>query len=305
MKERIQRITMMFMLIISSTLYSQQDAQYSQYMYNPSIFNPAYAGVRDVLSINGIYRAQWLGLEGAPNTQTLSIHSPVGRHLGIGLNVVQDQIGPTSETSISTDISYTLQMSDNSYFSFGIKGGIYSLNVDFNKLLIYNPTDAGIQENINIFSPIIGVGGFYYSDKFYIGISTPNFLKTDHYTNSRVTKTTQELHVYTTAGYVFDINPELKFKPATLVKIVKGAPLSIDLSASFLLKDKFTFGASYRLDSAISALVGFQVSDQLMLGYAYDCETTEVQRYTSGSHEFFIRFEFITRIKGKVASKFF
>ncbi len=180
------------------------------------------------------------------------------------------------------------------------------MNVDFSKLLIYNPTDASIQDNnINRIAPTIGVGGYLFSDKWYVGLSTPNLLKTDHYTNSSVTRATEELHLYAIGGYVFDINPDLKFKPATLFKMVKGAPLSIDVSANFLINKKFTLGASYRLDAAVGGLVGFQVSDQLMLGYAYDYDTTEIRGYTSGSHEFFFRFEFITRVKGKVSPRFF
>jgi type IX secretion system PorP/SprF family membrane protein len=208
---------------------------------------------------------------------------------------------------MNIDFSYTLPLNEEgTNFSFGMKAGFYSLNVDFNKLLIYNPTDATIQSNnINKISPSIGVGGYLYSDKWYVGLSTPNLLKTDHYTNSAVSRASQEAHIYLIGGYVFDINPDLKFKPATLFKVVNGAPLSVDLSANFLINKKLTLGTSYRLDAAIGALAGFQVSDQLMLGYAYDYDVTDIRGYATGSHEFFIRFEFVRRVRGKVSPRFF
>jgi type IX secretion system PorP/SprF family membrane protein len=294
-------------LTISCTIQAQQEAQFTQYMYNTVVINPAYAGTRNVLSINGIHRAQWIGLEGAPKTQTLSIHSPMGERIGMGINILQDEIGPSTETYTNVDFSYTLPIDGKgTNFSFGMKAGFYSLNVDFNKLLIYNPTDATIQNNnISRTSPTIGVGGYLYSDKWYIGLSTPNILKTDHYTNSSISKASQEAHTYLIAGVVFDINPDLKFKPATLFKMVKGAPLSMDISANFLINKRFTLGTSYRLDAAVGALAGFQVSDQLMLGYAYDYDTNDIRGYATGSHEFFVRFEFITRVKGKVSPRFF
>lgn len=302
----IKRTISVVVLFVGFYAAAQQDAQYTQYMYNTTVINPAYAGSRNVLSINGLYRAQWVGLEGAPKTQTLSIHSPMGERVGLGGNILRDEIGPTSETYVSGDFSYTLPVNDRTNFAFGMKAGFYSLTVDFRKLLIYDPTDPTIQNNnINQTSPIIGVGGYLYTDKWYIGLSTPNLLKTDHYTNSTVSKATEEMHIYAIGGYVFDINPDLKFKPATLFKMVKGAPLSVDVSANFLINKKFTLGASYRLDAALGALAGFQVSDQLMLGYAYDYDTTDIGQYNSGSHEFFVRFEFITRVKGKVSPRFF
>ena len=307
MKKSIQISLYFLVFVITATLEAQQDAQFSQYMYNTNVINAAYAGTRNVLSINMIHRSQWVGLEGAPQTQTLSIHSPLGERLGLGFNIIRDEIGPAMETYGNVDISYTLPIDDRgTNFSFGMKGGVYSLNVDFTRLLIYNPNDATIQnDNINRLAPTIGVGGYLYSDKWYVGISTPNLLKTDHYTNATVSRASEEMHLYTIAGYVFDVNPDLKFKPAALVKMVKGAPISLDFSANFLINNQFTLGASYRLDAAVGALAGFQLSDQLMLGYAYDYDTTEIRGYTSGSHEFFIRFELITRVQGNISPRFF
>lgn len=307
MLHQIKKISIGFVLLISSMVTAQQDAQYTQYMHNTIVINPAYAGSRNVLSFNGTHRSQWQGLEGAPKTQTLSIHSPMSEKVGLGLSIVRDEIGPAIESYVAGDFSYTLPLNNgNTMFSFGMKAGFHTLNVDFNKLVIYNPTDDLLHNNINNkISPIIGVGAYVYDEKWYVGISSPNILKTEHFSQSSVSKAAESLHLYAIGGYVFDINPHLQFKPAFLVKMAKGSPLAIDTSANFLINEKFTLGASYRLNSAVSALMGFQVSRSMMVGYAYDIDTTDIGNYNSGSHELLLRFEFFTKVKGKVSPRFF
>ncbi len=307
MFKQLKKIGIGFVLLMSGITTAQQDAQYTQYMHNTNVINPAYAGSRNVLSINGTYRTQWQGLAGAPKTQTLSIHSPMTEKVGLGLSIVRDEIGPASETYIAGDFSYTLPLNNgNTMFSFGMKAGIHTLNVDFTKLNIYNPTDGLLQDNVtNKRSPIIGVGAYLYDEKWYVGISAPNILKTEHFRQSSLSTAAESLHLYAIGGYVFDINPNLQFKPAMLVKMAKGSPLAVDASANFLINQKFRVGASYRLNAAVSALMGFQVSKSMMLGYAYDYDTTDIGNYNSGSHELLIRFEFFTKVKGKVSPRFF
>jgi type IX secretion system PorP/SprF family membrane protein len=307
MLHHIKKIIVGFVLLVTSIANAQQDAQYTQYMHNTIVINPAYAGSRNVLSINGTHRSQWQGLEGAPKTQTLSINSPMTEYVGLGLSIVRDEIGPATESYVAGDFSYTLPLNNGSTkFSFGMKAGLHMLNIDFSKLLIYNPTDDLLQNNVNNkISPIIGVGAYVYDEKWYIGISSPNILKTEHFSKSSVSKAAESLHLYAIGGYVFDINPDLQFKPAVLVKMAKGSPLAIDASANFLINKKFTLGASYRLNAAASALMGFQVSRSTMIGYAYDYDTTDIGSYNSGSHEFLLRFEFFTKVKGKVSPRFF
>jgi len=227
--------------------------------------------------------------------------------VGLGLSIVRDEIGPVIESYVAGDFSYTLPLNNgNTMFSFGMKAGFHTLNIDFNKLVIYNPTDDLLNSSINNkISPIIGVGAYVYDEKWYVGISSPNILKTEHFSLSSVSKAVESLHLYAIGGYVFDLNPNLQFKPAVLLKMVKGSPLSFDTSANFLINQKFTLGASYRLNSAVSALAGFQVSESLMLGYAYDFDTTDIGNYNSGSHEILLRFEFFTKVKGKVSPRFF
>lgn len=292
--------------ILCTSIFAQQDAQFTQYMYNTVILNPAYAGSRGSLNVNGIYRTQWVGLDGAPKTQSFSVNDQVGDKTGLGLSVVRDEIGPTIETNITGDFAYILDLGrKGTRFAFGMKVGLHSLDVDFNKLVIEDPTERNVLQNVNKISPQIGAGMYLFDSNWYLGVSTPNLLQTEHYNEVAISTASERMHLYAIGGYVFDLNPNLKFKPSVLVKMVSGSPFSTDISANFLLQEKLTLGASYRMGSAISALVGFQVSQQLMIGYAYDFDTTELSSYNSGSHEIFLRFEIFNKIRGKVSPRFF
>jgi type IX secretion system PorP/SprF family membrane protein len=277
-------------------------------MYNTQVINPAYAGNRGLLSISGLYRTQWVGLEGAPETLNFSLNSPLGKKgIGIGLAIISDKIGPSSENNLTLDVSYTIPLSQNTRLSFGIKGGINLLNVDYSKLNIFNPADPDFSSNIrDRLSPLIGSGVYlHHKERWYLGLSSPNFLNTTHYDDIASSTATERIHLYGIAGYVFDINNTIKLKPAALAKMVPGAPLSMDFSMNVLCFDKLTLGAAHRLDAAGSFLAGFQISDQLMIGYAYDYDTTALSHYNSGSHEIFLRFELTTRVRKTVNPRFF
>ena len=293
------------LFFVIPTAQAQQDSQYTQYMYNTHSVNPAYAGSRGSLSIMGVYRNQWVGLDGAPRTLNFSAHSPIGvKGVGLGLGFTSDQIGPTSASMITADFSYTIQLEDELKLAFGMKGGVSIWDVDPTKLNIFNPNDYDLRQE-NTASPVIGTGIYLYTPKWYIGISSPNVLKTQHYDEIQISTVSEKTHIYLIGGYVFTINPNLKLKPAILAKAVVGAPLALDFSANALLNETLTFGLAYRLDAAVSALAGFQISDQIMIGYAYDYDTTPLGNYNSGSHEIFLRFELGTRLKAKVNPRFF
>lgn len=290
----------------NTALWAQQDPQYTQYMYNPININPAYAGSRGVTSIFGIYRTQWVGLTGAPVTSAVSLNAPVGKNVGLGLSVVNDKIGPTDTNIISGDFSYTIRASDTYKLAFGVKASLNLFSVDFTKLNIYDPGDPRFQNNIsNQLKPNIGAGAFLYSENTYVGLSIPFILETDHYDHNDITVAKQKFHSYLMAGHVFDLAYNLKFKPAGLVKVVEGAPLQVDLTANVLINDKLTLGLAYRWDAALSALVGFQISDSLFAGYTYDMETTKLAEYNSGSHEIFLRFELFRKYDKVMNPRFF
>ena len=286
--------------------FAQQDAQYTQYMYNTININPAYAGSRGVMSIFGLHRTQWVGLDGAPVTNVVSINTPINNsNLGIGVSFVNDRIGPTVENAISVDMSYTLKTSETLKLSFGIKATANLFNLDVNQLNPADANDPSLQNLNNEFSPNFGAGVYLHSDKFYLGLSVPNFLEDTKYSDNSVSVFKERMNFYAIGGYVFDISPTLKFKPAFLTKVVTGSPLQVDVSGNLLFFEKLTLGVAYRWDAAVSGLAGFQVSDGLYIGYGYDLETTKLKNYNSGSHEIFLRFELFKRYSKMVTPRFF
>ncbi|MCP4978162.1 MAG: type IX secretion system membrane protein PorP/SprF [Maribacter sp.] len=291
-------------MFFNNDLLAQQDAQYTQYMYNTVSVNPAYTGSRGHLSVAALHRSQWVGLDGAPVTQTINLHSPVGHNgIGLGTSIVNDKIGPTSETYFDIDFSYTVQTSDVGRLSFGLKASAHLLDVRFSELNQFAPDQTLEQDIDNKFSPNIGAGIYYHTDKFYAGLSVPRFLQTSHFDESSLSSAKEQMNFYLITGYVFEMNPLLKFKPTILAKVVEGAPLQIDLSANFMLNDKFILGAAYRWDAALSGMVGFQLNESFLIGMAYDKEITELGNATfnNGSFEVILRYDFI-KTKGYLKS---
>ena len=297
MKNKILILIAVISSFYVAELSAQQDAQYTQYMYNTLSINPAYAGSRDGLSALLLYRTQWVGLDGAPDTGTFNIHSPFGdeQNVGLGLSVVNDRIGPTQETYFDVSFSYSINTSDEGRLSFGLNGGGSLLDIKYSELSTYNNGDVLLQSDIdNKFSPQVGAGVYYRNaDKWYIGLSVPNILETTYFDDASLSEASERMHVYLMGGYVFEINQDLKLKPAFLVKEVSGSPLQADLTVNALYQDKFTFGLAYRWDAAVSGLLGYQVSDSLMLGFGYDREVTDLgqTKFDAGSFEVFLRFE--------------
>ncbi len=310
-------IALILFILTLTKVEAQQDAQYTQYMYNTISVNPAYAGSREAISITGLYRNQWVGIDGAPVTQTLNVHSPIGESnkIGLGLSIVNDKIGPTQETYFDIDFSYTINTSATGKLAFGVKAGGHLLDVNFQDLNQYTNTDILLNTNVdNKFSPNVGVGIYYHTEKLYLGVSAPNLLETQHFDESGGDNSSalsflaeERINFYLIGGYVFDINESLKLKPAVLFKGVSGAPLQADISANFLFKDKFTLGAAYRWSAALSVLTGFQVSDEIMLGFAYDWETTALgnTEFNAGSFEFFLRYEIFKKTERILYPRFF
>ncbi|MDI5951099.1 PorP/SprF family type IX secretion system membrane protein [Flavobacterium yafengii] len=296
MKTKLFSFVLMFTAFVS---YAQQDAQFTQYMYNTININPAYAGSRGALSIFALHRTQWVGLDGAPVTNAASVNTPLNEsNLGLGVSIINDKIGPTTENTISADLSYTVPTSETFKLSFGIKATANFFNLDVNRL---NPVDddPSLHDFNNKFTPNIGAGVYLHSDKAYLGFSVPNFIESNRYDDNEVAIFKEKINYYLIAGYVFDVNESIKFKPALLTKVVGGAPLQVDVSGNFMFNDKFVVGLAYRWSAALSAMVGFQVSDGMYIGYGYDHETTNLNNYNSGSHEIFLRYE-IFKNNGKI-----
>ncbi len=295
----------MFFSIVSN---AQQDAQFTQYMYNTIEVNPAYAGSRGVMSVFGLYRTQWVGLEGAPQTSTFSVNTPLNNSdLGLGVSLVNDKIGPTTENTLSADLSYTIPTSESWNLSFGIKGTANLFNLDVNKLSMEDQDDQQFQNLKNKFSPNVGAGLYFHSDRAYIGLSVPNFIETNRYDSDDTAIFKEKINYYLIAGYVFNLDrlEYIKFKPALMTKMVEGAPLQVDVSGNFMFNDKFVLGLAYRWSASVSAMAGFQVTKGMYLGYGYDHETTQLKKYNSGSHEIFLRFDFFNNYNKMISPRFF
>ncbi|WP_343694340.1 type IX secretion system membrane protein PorP/SprF [Flavobacterium sp.] len=307
MIQNIKKIfTIITMLSVVGAL-AQQDPQYTQYMYNTLSVNSAYAGSLGHLTITGIYRTQWVGLEGAPSTQSFTLDTPVGKRVGLGLSVVSEEIGPSEEQYIDANFSYTIQSGETHKLSFGIKGGGRVINIDWTKGSYKDP-DVQFRENVtNKFLPVVGAGLYWHGERDYIGLSVPNFMTRERYDYDDIAEdlVNERIHVYLIGGIVFDLSAHTKFKPAVLVKYVAGAPLIADFSANFMFNNVITLGASYRTGDSVSAMATLQITPQILAGYAYDYSTTDLQTYNSGTHEIMLRFELVSRKKGLKSPRFF
>ncbi|PKB18739.1 type IX secretion system membrane protein PorP/SprF [Flavobacterium sp. 5] len=295
MKLNIKKYLSVAFLLVVSSINAQQDPEYTQYMYNTMTVNPAYAGSTGNLEAILLHRSQWVGMDGAPRTQSFSVDGPLrNENIGLGLSIVNDKIGPSNELYFDGNFSYSLALGYEKRLAFGIKAGARVLNVDWTKGKYYDNVDPLLNQNINNeIKPSIGAGLYYYTDKWYLGVSVPNFIQSTYYDDVQEAVNYDRLHYYFIGGYVFDLNVNLKIKPAFLVKAVTGAPISADLSANFMLYEKFVLGASYRFDDSVSALVGFQVSNNFYAGYSYDYTVSELNKYNDGSHEIVLRYQFL------------
>ncbi|MBT8255339.1 MAG: type IX secretion system membrane protein PorP/SprF [Bacteroidia bacterium] len=307
-------------LLGTYSVSAQQDPQYTQYMYNTQVVNPGYIGSTEALRFGLLGRTQWVNFDGAPKTGTFTVSTPIGvlENMALGLSVVHDELGPAVESNINIDYAYTIDAGSDSQVSFGLKAGLDLLDVDFTKLNIADQGDV-FEGNVDKkLQPQIGAGVFYNTERFYAGLSIPNFLTTKHFDESQIgnlinnpsdfvgeTTAAERLHYFLIAGYVFDLSDNLKFKPATMVKAVSGAPLEWDASANFLINEKFTLGAAYRWSAALSAMAGFQVTDEIFIGVGYDYQTTDIETYSDGSYEVFLRFDILKQPERVLTPRFF
>lgn len=294
-------------------IQAQQDPHYTQYMYNMNVVNPAYAGSKENLSGSLLYRQQWVGLQGAPKTATFSLHSPVGKNVGLGLSVVSDKIGPVDENNIYADFSYNLNLGGEHKLAFGLKAGAtlhkVGLFSEVGNGYVPQPGDKSFSENTSNTYLNFGAGAFYYTNKYYVAFSLPNFVKNTHLevtNNGQIYNFGNETqHYFLTGGYVFDLSSSFKFKPSVMVKSAIKTPTSLDLSANFLYKERLEFGLTHRLDDSFGAMVNFAITPNLRLGYAYDHIISDLNITTSASHEFMLLFDLNFPKKVSISPRFF
>ncbi|MBT8244343.1 MAG: type IX secretion system membrane protein PorP/SprF [Winogradskyella sp.] len=285
--------------------FSQQDPQYTQYMYNMPIINPAYVGATEYLNLGLLYRDQWTKIDGAPQTSTFFGNFKLSENMGAGLSVITDQLGPVKETNIYADFGYTITLKDNHKLSFGIKVGATFHDIGLNNLTVFDPNDPFFSENINSTTPNIGAGLFYFTENYYAGVSIPNFLNSVHLNANGNKLGSETQHLFVTGGYVFELSENLKLKPSLLVKSAFEAPVSFDLNTNVLLFKKLELGVSYRNDDSFSGLVNFAITQELNIGYAYDAVRSDIRQFAPSSHEVIIRYSFVKKYKRIKSPRFF
>lgn len=289
----VQRLGLWALLLVATTaVRGQREPMYTQYMYNIGSFNPAYVGSVEYTDFSLLYRAQWIDIPGAPKTFRFGANIPLAsRRHGLGFNAVSDQLGPTSQTFVDISYSFQVQFSHDLRLGFGIDAGGTFLNTDFSKGSFENPGEPILgMQNVNEIYPTIGAGLFLYQPVWYLGLSVPNFLTDGLYSNEVAQIVEDQMQFNFIGGYVFQVNDNLKFKPAFLVNLMKGQPVTANLSANFMLADKLTLGAAYRFDNAVSGLAGFQLTNTLFAGYSYDYNTNGLGGFNSGSHEIILKY---------------
>jgi len=286
----------LFLLVFANELFAQQDPMFTQYMNNILSVNPAYAGSRNMLSMQVTSRNQWVSFDGAPVTQSMSLHSPFTKyHMGIGISILKDKLGPVSQTGAYVDYSYSLDFMEGRYLSFGLKGGVNFYEASLSGLSTVDPNDPVFANDINRkFLPNFGLGMYYHTDRFVAGLAVPKILQNvinEHDFSSEYLNK-ERIHFFLMTGYVFDINRIIKFKPYFLAKYVKNAPISIDLTGQLLFYDRLWLGAMYRLGDAAGLMMQLQVTTQLRVGYSYDVSANDLSTFNNGTHEILVGWDF-------------
>lgn len=284
-------ILLVFFFLSILKASAQQEPHFTQYMSNMSVINPAYAtDTPAILNLGTLYRYQWAGIKGAPKTFTLFAHTPVNDKIETGFSLVSDDIGDgvKKQTSLFADFAYVLQLDETQKLSFGLKAGFSTISTNFNGFELNDTRPDLAFENTNETVPNFGVGAYYFTDNYYIGLSVPNILSSEHSGSSgnQINSFgTHRVHGYLTGGYVFDMNENFKLKPAAMAIFVEGAPVSVDLTANVLYNEKFELGAAYRFGDAVSVLMNVNVTPNLRVGYSYDYTISNLSQFNSGSHE--------------------
>ena len=293
-------------MLRQAEVFAQQPTQFTQYMFNTNAVNPAYAGSRGVVSALTLYRMQWVGFEGAPKTLMFNVNSPLlNDKAGIGITMINEHIGPTKQTGVFSDFVFKIKMKKSS-LAFGLKTGVDLFQANFSSLNTMAPYDEQFQSNISSkLLPNFGFGLYYKTEKFYFGFSTPKLVQNKidiRNGNSSLTQlSVNQMHYYLIAGYVMDVSPFVKFKPTMQAKFVSGTPVSLDANASFLFYEKLWMGTMFRLGDAVGMLIQYQFTSQFRLGYSYDFTTSKLGKYTNGTHEIMLGYDFNSK-KEKIRS---
>jgi len=299
----MKRLFSIITLLLCLQSKAQQDPMFTHYAYNTLWLNPAYAGTRDLLTLTGIHRAQWLNFDGTPKTTSFSMHAPIvlGKS-GAGFNVISDQLGVTKSTWISADYAYHVRLNKTSKLSFGLKGLVNIYRNSVSTLSLITQSDAAFANDIRSVLPNAGFGMYYFSKNYYVGISCPKMLQNKLNTSASLLSREQR-HYYVIGGYAYEFSRDITFKPTAFLKVTPGAPIEGDITGTFVFDDNFNIGLMYRSADAVGALIGFNATDQLYIGYSFDWSFPNTTfRYNKGSHEICLRYDFFVKPETKIKS---
>ncbi len=293
-------------------LQAQQDSHFSQYMFNHLALNPAYAGSWGHATANLIYRKQWVNIDGAPTTQTFTLHAPSRneRH-GFGFSFYNDQIGVTRNTHVNLSYAYRIPLGKTARLAFGLNGAVENYNSGFSEVstgssITGGGVDPSFSSGLNFWLPNVGAGVFFSSEHFFMGLSTPDILENDLDGNDAIEGAAESRHYFVSTGFITGTEDSpVRFKPSALLKYQPTAPWGLDLNAQFLLNNKLWLGASWRIDDAVVGMIQWQAGSWFRIGYAYDYPISDLADYTSGSHEFLLGLDLNFFRKGMVSPRWF
>ena len=294
---KIILITMGVLLLSNNRSMAQTEPMYSQYMYNMLGVNPAYAGSREATSFNIFQRRQWVGIDGAPQTTSVSLDQAIlNKKAGWGIQLYDDKLGVEKADGINLMTATRIRVSENGILSGGLSFGVMNYRIDLiNVANRFTPSDPAFYSNFNKWTPSIGLGLYYNTDNFYAGVSIPNILKSRLSAFDAIKSGLQKVnarHFFLTTGIVIPLNEDIKIKPSTMIKMVEGAPIEADFNTNVWLRDLISVGVSYRTGDAIIGMAEIQATENLRFGYSYDITISPLKYYNNGSHEFMIRYEF-------------
>lgn len=294
-------LRILLLVLIATGLQAQQNPQYTQFMFNKLYFNPAYAGSKRVSSLSLLYRQQWAGMDGAPRTQTFNFHAPLLKErLGLGLSVTNDAIGLTNMWNVEGSYSYRIPVNEDAFFSAGLRTSIRSIQMRWDQAdptQLLDNTIPGAESSKIV--PNFGFGLYYDNPNFYVGFSIPHLINSNiDFTEGTATASIEprlERHYYLMGGLILDLTPNIKFKPAAMIKAVARSPLDLDVNASFLFYEKFWAGLTFRLGESIDGVIQYVFSKRFRLGLAYDFPTNRLRQFNQGSFEVFVEYNFVMR----------
>jgi len=302
----------LFILLVWLQSAAQQDPIFTQYMYNGQVINPAYAGIWEKAGFTTLVREQWAGINRAPLTEAISIHSPLGNEsVGVGLNVINDTYGREQRLSILADYAYEVNLTPWRRLRFGLKFGFTNYKNPLSEYQLYpdGEFDPAFAQDIDLkFLPNFGVGFFLYQDNYYVGLAIPKLVENDFAYNYQNYSTQSEIRtLYLNGGYVFFLDPfsRLIFKPTAMLRYSYKLPPQLDLSVNLLIYEKLWIGLMERTGNAVCVTTQWLISKNLRVGFAMDITYNEIFPYQNGTYEFTLGWDMDFFGRSYVRSKYF